>query len=895
VAAATLEYEDAGVTSATDAEGRETTFGYTNGLLTSITNPLQKTTTVHHDPATGDVDWVEDADGRRAEFQYNSMGWRTRTKNALQHETVVEYDTRGRVRKVTRPDGRFSEVKYDHVRNEVRAIGPDGRATVYKYDDAGRLAAVRDPSDAVTTYGYDAMSRLRTVRDDLGRTTYFFYHDKGQLEQIAYPGGTAESFTYDVAGRLQTKTDRRSVITTFRYDTLGRITRREFSDGTTPVDYAYDDVNHVLEVTQGTKRVKQTFDKAGWLLSEEQPHGVVAYDYFDDGNRQALRVDGQIRAAYRYTDAGALKFIDAGPRTFEYVLDAVGRRDALRYPNGIVTDYTLDDVSQLTALTIGLPGTPLQTWTYDRYPSGDLRQQTGTGVDALVHTYRYDPASRLVSDRVAGITPHASAWTYDSVGNRQTSQSGMDVTTAAHNQRNQLLSTTGGGALVIAGKTEPASRVELWMDSVERPETGALTATQQTGGEFDATFESVTPGPHTLTIEASVTPERKRRNRYTVEVTGDGATLSYDANGNLAEKTSGGHTWKYVWDVEGQLRHVCRDVPTCNADSATASFEYDPFGRRISKTAGGVTHTYVYDGADIVAEQVTGSTTATYRYVHGAGVDEPLAREAATSGDVLYYHADHLGTVRFLTDAAGAVARSYQYDAWGNITAETGAPVNGVEYAFTGREWDRETGLYYYRARYYDPKAGRFISEDPIGLAGGINLYEYAASRPTVLGDPAGLEPTLAYRPERPTYPGDDANLFEYWMYSQAMGNYLRWQEMSQAERGLEVLGGIPAVGVCQIHHVATNKALKSGWTALFKTIFDKAGMSLDDAINKLALDGHKGRHSPRYHQWVLDTLRSAVQGLDGADYKKALTEALDYLKAELKKAPDKVKGIGLP
>ncbi|MCU0293550.1 MAG: hypothetical protein MUF10_16440, partial [Thermoanaerobaculaceae bacterium] len=102
-------------------------------------------------------------------------------------------------------------------------------------------------------------------------------------------------------------------------------------------------------------------------------------------------------------------------------------------------------------------------------------------------------------------------------------------------------------------------------------------------------------------------------------------------------------------------------------------------------------------------------------------------------------HADGLGSVVRLTDSNGNVVHSYQYDAWGNIEAETGAPVDGVQYTFTGREWDPETGLYYYRARYLDPKVGRFISEDPIGFAGGDpDLYAYVWNRPTAFIDPPG-------------------------------------------------------------------------------------------------------------------------------------------------------------
>jgi RHS repeat-associated protein len=121
-------------------------------------------------------------------------------------------------------------------------------------------------------------------------------------------------------------------------------------------------------------------------------------------------------------------------------------------------------------------------------------------------------------------------------------------------------------------------------------------------------------------------------------------------------------------------------------------------------------------------------------FIHGAHVDEPLAREEA--GNVLtFYHADALGSIVKTTNEAGEVVDSYSYDAYGNL--ETPHPGG---YAFTGREWDPETGLYYYRARYYDPRVVRFLSVDPIGLAGGLNVYSYVGNDPVSRRDPTGLD-----------------------------------------------------------------------------------------------------------------------------------------------------------
>jgi RHS repeat-associated protein len=173
-----------------------------------------------------------------------------------------------------------------------------------------------------------------------------------------------------------------------------------------------------------------------------------------------------------------------------------------------------------------------------------------------------------------------------------------------------------------------------------------------------------------------------------------------------------------------------------------ATFEYDGFGRRTEKVAAGGTHQYIYDAEDIVEERISGSTTDTIRYYHGAGIDEPLARQNSSSV-VTYYLADHLGSIVQETNASGAVTLEREFDAWGETVQ--GGTASG--YSFTGREWDAETGLYYYRTRYYSPKAAPFINEDTVGLLGGNNLYAYVNSRPSVSKDPNGTNPLLLALP----------------------------------------------------------------------------------------------------------------------------------------------------
>lgn len=185
----------------------------------------------------------------------------------------------------------------------------------------------------------------------------------------------------------------------------------------------------------------------------------------------------------------------------------------------------------------------------------------------------------------------------------------------------------------------------------------------------------------------------------------------------------------------------------------TVDYKYDPFGRRIYRSGPSGTTIWLYDGANIV-EELDGSGTVQATYTQGSGVDEPLAMLRGTTTD--YYEADGLGSVTSLTDSAGAIAETYTYDAYGNLTAGGTSLTNPFRY--TGREWDQDAGLYYYRARYY-VGTGRFLSEDRIGLRGGLNLYEYAFNSPSRFVDSSGNQPELATIPAATAAPAPTLTL----------------------------------------------------------------------------------------------------------------------------------------
>jgi RHS repeat-associated protein len=233
--------------------------------------------------------------------------------------------------------------------------------------------------------------------------------------------------------------------------------------------------------------------------------------------------------------------------------------------------------------------------------------------------------------------------------------------------------------------------------------------------------------------------------------------LSYDKNGNLASDG----LLKYYYDCENRLMEV-----TDANDDAVASYRYDFAGRRVSKTVGGVTTKYVYDGDQVIAEY-NGSDTLLRKFVYGPGIDEPICMHRTIAGGgagLFYYHYDGLGSVVALSDSSGDVVETYRYDVFGEVTIRdanetviSGSAV-GNPYFFTGRRLDPETGLYYYRARYYYPKLGRFLQTDPIGYYGGLNLYTYCLNNPLNWIDPWGFQymplssPPSSYVPFRDSH-----------------------------------------------------------------------------------------------------------------------------------------------
>ena len=331
-------------------------------------------------------------------------------------------------------------------------------------------------------------------------------------------------------------------------------------------------------------------------------------------------------------------------------------------------------------------------------------------------TYGYDIANKLISKAL----PNGVNTTYEYDGMSLLTRL-KDVNTSAtlfdrqygYNPANQ-----------IAQITEPARSRVIGYDNIDR----LTSVTDATNGNESYTFNSV--GKRTAS-HLSSTYSYQPFNKLTATQT---STQSYDPNGNMVQKSEGSNFWRYTWDYENRLGQA-------STRKQSVRYKYDALGRRVSRSfVGNRENTkFIYDGLDVIMDD--DANAGITRYQNGPGIDNKLSFK--NGADVKYFLTDHLGSTNGLADASGAVTSSASYDSFGNQTGTL-----PTRYGFTGRECDDFTGLMYYRARFYDPKLGRFISEDPIGFYGGdINLYGYVGNKSINRKDPTGLDDAdIAYR-----------------------------------------------------------------------------------------------------------------------------------------------------
>jgi RHS repeat-associated protein len=253
---------------------------------------------------------------------------------------------------------------------------------------------------------------------------------------------------------------------------------------------------------------------------------------------------------------------------------------------------------------------------------------------------------------------------------------------------------------------------------------------------------------------ADYSPTNRIDEVYTYDANGNRTNAGYVTGGN--NQLSADAKYDYTYDDEGNLKtrrdrstnitrtfnwdYRNRLVSVVEGGVTIAAYTYDANNERISKTIGGVTTRYVYDKSNVALEFTGAATTPSVRYFYGTRVDQILAQDKG-NGNVSWDLTDQLGSVRALVGNDGTLRNRFEYDAFGNVVSTMAGATDDSRYRYTGREFDAETGLNYYRARYFDSFSGRFIGQDPIGFdAGDGNLYRYVGNSSINATDPSGLE-----------------------------------------------------------------------------------------------------------------------------------------------------------
>lgn len=698
----------------TDPAGQSTSYAYNEfGQTTSVTDAAGGVTGYEYD-AQGNLLTITDPAGAATGYTYDAAGRATSITDAAGGVTRMAYDAAGNLAAITDPAGATTTMAYDAAGRLLAQTDPQGGVTTFTYDAAGNLVSTTDPLGGVTSATFDANGNRTSQTDANGNTTYYEFNAQGQvvksvdaLDQVtlfSYGGNPGCATCFGGVDKLTGLTDANGHATAFEYDSLGRLLR-EIDPLGNATSYAYDAKGNLTAKTDGNGAIiRYSYDILGRLVKKLYPDNSEESFSYDARGNVLTAVNASAGYVFAYDTAGWLTSItDQLDRTIRYEYDQAGRKTRMITPDGKAVNYEYDSAGRLGKIR----------------SDGDFvfgYDQTGRRAslgypNGVVANYTYDQGSRLtnLTHKTAGGTILAgNNYTLDKIGNRLANQTPVRTLSYQYDDLYRLteaLSSTPGNSPSSTGKGK-----------------GIPNATQQ-----QKEFYTYDPVGNRLTSDTTPLYTYNSAN----QLLSNGGDYSYDKNGNLVEMITSEGVTLYAWDYENRLKQVT--LPNGNI----VTFKHDPMGRRVEKSAttDGVVTTigYFYDNEDILFE-----TDATgligNRYLHGPGIDEPLA--LVQGEKTYYYHADGLGSIVALTDYKGKLAQDYQYDSFGNLHDQ----MNRVKqpYTYTGREWDRETGLYYYRARYYDAQVGRFISEDPIGFEGGVNQFSYALNNPLRLIDPFG-------------------------------------------------------------------------------------------------------------------------------------------------------------
>jgi RHS repeat-associated protein len=684
------------VLTAKDPLGVTTTNVYDDatGNMMSTSRPLvgppdytQQTVFHYDDPVDpGDVTSITDPDYKVWTYGYNNHGDQTSVTDPLGDKTTASYNADGQ------------QVTSVSARGYVTGCGCAGSYTTqYTYWPDGQTHTVTDPLGHVTTSTYDGDGNLSSQVDADGNSTGFGYDLADELLTTTRADGTTLQYTYDAAGNKASYTDGLNHQTTYLYDPLNRL-KKTTAPGSQITTYVYDAASNLSTVTDPANQVTTYgYDNANRNTtigySDGTTHGVI-YTYDADGQRKTMVDAGT--TTYTVDSLHRLSKVVRGAVTVIYGYNLRNLLGSITYATGKQVTYTYDDAGRATSVTDWLGGTT--TLTPD--PDGNTTSIVTPTSDNVTATYTYNKADQLktITDAQGPTTLATFVYNPDPAGLLQsltTSGTPQGNETYTYTKLNQLKTVNTGSYSYDAG---------------DNP-TGLASGATQTFHNADTLCWT---NPTTVSNPSCGSPPATATS-YIYNSRGDRTTAT----------TTGQPTTTYGYDQPNRLTSYTKGA-------TTASYSYDGDGLRTSKTLNGGTPTpftwgtiggmpqLLYDGTTYLIYTPDGTTI-----------------EQITAGTPAYLHTDRIGSIRLIT-AGGATTGAYAYDAYGKPTGHTGTATSPLQYA--GQYLDTETGLYYLRARYYDPATAQFLTMDPaVELT--QSAYGYVSSNPLNSTDPSGQVP----------------------------------------------------------------------------------------------------------------------------------------------------------
>ncbi|MDQ2085630.1 PKD domain-containing protein [Herbivorax sp. ANBcel31] len=770
-----------------DTKGNITTFEYdAEDRLIKTTDSMGYTSETVYDKA-GRALSVTDAQGNITEFTYDRAGrllsetvedYGTTTytyyKNgklktitdAMGNTTTYYYDSAWRVNGIENAKGRITTFSYDLYGNVLSETDPLGSTTNYTYDVLGNMLTEEDANGNVTEYEYDENSNLIKVTDALGNNTEYVYDKEDRLVEVIDAKGNSTKMEYNLAGDLAKLTDARGYSVEMEYDELGNMIKTKDAYGVEVLNATYDEMNNLIAFEDALgKKVVNNYDSLGRLVEVIDELNRKTHYSYDEMNRIVSVIDplgGESKQTFDYMDnLTTLTDPNENVQTFEY--DVLGRLITETTAIGSTMNYGYNSLNLLTSMKNGRE----QETTY-KYDDAD-RLVSFTDEDGTVE-YVYDKNDNIleVTDENGTIQRE-----YDAL-NRVTKYkdfNGNSIEYSYDSVGNLVALTYPGGRIVRYEYDETGRLLKVidWEDRVTnyeydnngrlvktiRPNDTVFTITYNKAGQivqqkdvdkhgniinqYDYTYDEV---GNVTVEESSNEPGAPVINNATMTydkgnrlITYNGNEIKYDEDGNMTYGPLNGEMVDFTYDSRNRL-----------ITAGDTEYEYDAENNRTAVIENGLRTEYVNNPHAVLSQLLISKDSEGNEtfFIYGLG----LIGHEEDNGTYRAYHYDSRGSTTAITDSDGVVTDTYEYAPYGELIRREGD--TDTPFLFNGRDgvMTDDNGLYYMRARYYNPEIKRFINQDVLqgNIMDGrsLNRYAYANGSPISLVDPFGLCPELS-------------------------------------------------------------------------------------------------------------------------------------------------------